>query len=141
MARDSAASDTRCLLLIYQIPSKPNYFRVKIWRHLQRLGAVGIKDSVYALPSSEQAHEDLNWVVREIVEGGGDVSLVEARLVEGLSDEQVAELFRKARDADYRAVADDARALGTRLPKKGQIAEEIRSELSQQAARLRKRAA
>src|SRR5947207_11124221 len=121
MARDSAASDTRWLLLIHQIPSKPNYFRVKIWRHLQRLGAVGIRDSVYVLPSSEQAHEDLNWVVREIVEGGGDASLVEARLVEGLSDEQVTELFRKARDADYAAVAEDVRALRARLPKRGEI--------------------
>src|SRR2546422_11394556 len=111
MAQDHRASETRWLLLIHQIPSKPNYFRVKIWRHLQRLGAIGIKDSVYALPSSDQAHEDLNWVVREIVEGGGDASLVEARLVEGLSDEQVAELFRTARDADYRVVAGAARAL------------------------------
>ncbi len=25
------------LLLIHQIPPKPNYFRVKIWRRLQRL--------------------------------------------------------------------------------------------------------
>jgi len=94
------------LLLIHQIPPKPNYFRVKIWRRLQRLGAVGIKNSVYALPGSEQAHEDLNWVLREIVEGGGDASLVEARFIEGLSDEQVKEMFRAARDADYQAVAD-----------------------------------
>ena len=28
------------LLLIHQIPPKPNYFRVKIWRRLQKLGAV-----------------------------------------------------------------------------------------------------
>ena len=39
------------LLLIHQIPPKPNYFRVKIWRRLQKLGAVAIKNSVYALPS------------------------------------------------------------------------------------------
>jgi len=99
------------LLLIHQIPPKPNYFRVKIWRRLQRLGAVGIKNSVYALPSSEQAHEDLNWVLREIVEGGGDASLVEARFVEGLSDDQVAEMFRSARDADYQAGLDASEAL------------------------------
>src|SRR6266404_4976934 len=88
------------LLLIHQIPPKPSYFRVKIWRRLQRLGAVGIKNSVYALPSSDQALEDFNWVLREIVEGGGDASLVEAHLVEGLSDEQLKEMFRAARDAE-----------------------------------------
>src|SRR3954464_527685 len=105
------ARDPGWLLLIHQIPPRPNYFRVKIWRRLQRLGAVAIKNSVYALPAGEQAQEDLNWVLREIVDGGGDASLVQARLVEGLNDEQVKEMFRSARDADYMQVANEAREL------------------------------
>jgi len=128
---------TGWLLLIHQIPPTPNYFRVKIGRRLQKLGAVAIKNSVYALPSSEQAQEDLNWVLREIVEGGGDASLVEARLVEGLDDEQVKEMFRTARDADYQAVAADARELARRFPRK--LDEEKRSELAAALARLQKR--
>jgi hypothetical protein len=127
------------LLLIHQIPPKPNYFRVKIWRRLQRLGAAAIKNSVYALPSSEQAQEDLNWVLREIVEGGGDASLVEARLIEGLNDEQVKEMFRAARDADYQSVANDARELAKRLPRKGDVADDKRAELETAVARLQKR--
>ena len=126
-------------MLIHQIPPKPNYFRVKIWRRLQRLGAVGIKNSVYALPSTEQAQEDLNWVLREIVEGGGDASLVEARLVEGLNDEQVREMFRAARDIDYLAVARDTRALAKRLPRKGAFAGGKRGEREAALARLQKR--
>src|SRR5438445_1717536 len=134
-----AARDPGWLLLIHQIPPKPNYFRVKIWRRLQRLGAVGIKNSVYALPSSEQAQEDLNWVLREIVEGGGDASLVEARLVEGLNDEQVKEMFRAARDAEYMAVASDARELAKRLPRRGEVADEKRGEMEAALARLQKK--
>ena len=61
--------DTRWLLLIHQIPPKPDYFRVKIWRRLQRVGAVAIKNSVYVLPKSDQTLEDFQWIVREIVEG------------------------------------------------------------------------
>ena len=38
--------DSRWLLLIHQIPPKPDYLRVKIWRRLQRVGAVAIKNSV-----------------------------------------------------------------------------------------------
>jgi len=129
------------LLLIHQIPPKPNYFRVKIWRRLQRLGAVAIKNSVYALPASDQAHEDLNWVLREIVEGGGDASLVEARFVEGLSDEQVTEMFRSARDAEYREVAEEARELSRKLPRKGEASDEKRAELAPQLVRLQKRIA
>src|SRR6266849_4308066 len=118
------------LLLIHQIPPKPNYFRVKIWRRLQRLGAVGIKNSVYALPASDQAHEDLNWVLREIVEGGGDASLVEARFVEGLSDEQVQEMFRAARDADYLEITKEARELARKLPRKNDLSDDRRAELA-----------
>ena len=127
------------LLLIHQIPPKPNYFRVKIWRKLQRLGAVGIKNSVYALPASEQAHEDLNWVLREIVEGGGDASLVEARFVEGLSDEQVTEMFRAARDADYLEIAKEARELARKLPRKNDLEDGDRADLLAQLARLQRR--
>src|SRR6267378_6634118 len=129
------------LLLIHQIPPKPSYFRVKIWRRLQRLGAVGIKNSVYALPSSEQAHEDFNWVLREIVEGGGDASLVEARLVEGLSDEQLKEMFRAARDADCQEIAGEARELARVLPRRGQLSDERRVELEALLTRLQKKAA
>jgi hypothetical protein len=137
--KDKPHRDAGWLLLIHQIPPTPSYFRVKIWRRLQKLGAVGIKNSVYALPSNEQAQEDLNWVLREIVEGGGDASLVEARLVEGLNDEQVEEMFRAARDSDYQAIAADARELAKRAPRKGRIADDKPGELQAALARLQKR--
>jgi hypothetical protein len=104
------------LLLIHQIPPKPNYFRVKVGRRLQRLGAVAIKNSVYVLPQSEQAQEDFQWVLREITEGGGDGSVCEARFVDGLSNGEIEALFHAARDADYAAIAEEARALAKRLP-------------------------
>src|SRR6267378_8706615 len=106
--------EMRWLLLIHQIPPKPDYFRVKIWRRLQRIGAVAIKNSVYVLPKSDQTLEDFQWIVREIVEGGGDASLCEAGFVEGLSDGQIEALFRAARDADYAAIADEARGIEKR---------------------------
>jgi hypothetical protein len=127
------------LLLIHQIPPKPNYLRIKIGRHLQRLGAVGIKNSVYALPTGEQAREDLNWVLREVVKGGGDASLVEATFVEGLTDVQVQELFRAARDTEYQRIAEDARQLAKELPRRGPVPEEDRAALHAQLVRLQKR--
>ena len=134
-----ATREPRWLLLIHQIPPKPNYLRVKIGRHLQRVGAVAIKNSVYALPSSEQAREDLNWVLREIVAGGGDGSMVEAHFVEGLTDEQVRELFRAIRDGEYDVVRKEARALAHDLPRRRAVLEEQRGVLEPRLARLRKR--
>jgi hypothetical protein len=112
------SNDGCWLLLIHQIPPKPNYLRVKIWRRLQRLGAVAIKNSVYALPNNDQTQEDFQWVLREIIEGGGDGTLCEARLIDGVTDDQVEALFQSARDADYAQIADDARFLVKTLPAK-----------------------
>ena len=84
---------------------------------------------------------NLNSVLREILEGGGDASLVEARFIEGLSDEQVKEMFRAARDADYQEIASEARALAQKLPKKGEVSEEKRAELAPALGRLEKRIA
>src|SRR5438034_9198372 len=100
-------SSAHWLLLIKQIPPKPDYFRVKIWRMLQGLGAVPVKNSVYVLPRSDQSVEDLRWVQREIEEGGGEASLCEAEFLDGLSDEEVIAAFRAARDTDYAALAEE----------------------------------
>ncbi len=94
----------RWLLLIHQLPPKPDYFRVKIWRRLQAIGAVAIKNSVYALPCTPQATEDFQWLRKEITAGGGEASICRAVFVDGLTDPQIESLFRAARDAEYAEV-------------------------------------
>jgi len=99
------------LLLIHQIPAKPGYLRAKIGRRLQQLGAVAIKQSVYAMPRQEQALEDLTWIVKEIADGGGEATMIEARFLEGLNDQQVLGLFHAARGSDYAKILAEARTL------------------------------
>ncbi len=95
--------------------AKPAYLRVKVWRRLQTLGAVPVKNAVYALPANEQAQEDFEWLLREIGEGGGEAFICEARLIDGLSDHEVRALFDDARDADYEAIAKEARTIAEAL--------------------------
>src|SRR5882724_243063 len=111
------------LLLIHQLPAKPAYLRVKIWRRLQDLGAVAVKNAVHALPMNEETQEDFEWLLREIQEGGGEAFLCEARLIDGLSAE----------------VVKDARALAKSL--RPNAKSEALAELRVQVARLRKRLA
>jgi hypothetical protein len=99
------------LLLIHQLPAKPAYLRVKVWRRLQALGAVAVKNAVYALPANEQTQEDFEWVLKEITEGGGEAMICEAQLIDGISDQEVRSLFMTARDGDYEAIAEEARTL------------------------------
>src|SRR4029450_11045391 len=136
MAETSA--EGRWLLLIHQIPPKPDYFRVKVWRRLQRLGAVAIKNSVYVLPRSEQAAEDFQWVAREIAADDGDATVCEARFVEGLSDRQVESMFHQARDADYGQIAGEARRLVEAQSRRRLKAGERRAEGEGDLARLRR---
>lgn len=107
----SPPADPIWLLLIHQVPQKPPYFRVKVWRRLQALGAVSVKGGVYALPWSAQAQEDFQWLLTEIQEGGGEGVVCEARLVDGVGDGDVRALFLDARDADYAEIAAELRVL------------------------------
>jgi len=139
MSEDEPGTEQRWLLLIHQLPSKPAYFRVKIWRRLQGIGAVAVKSTVYALPAGPETQEDFEWLLKEILAGGGEAMVCEARLVDGLSDAQVRALFDAARDADYAEAARQARELGAELGK--DPAPQRRAEARLQVGRMRKRLA
>jgi hypothetical protein len=109
MTTTSDAPALRWLLLIHQIPPKPDYLRVKIGRRLQRIGAVPVKNSVYVLPDSDPSFEDFQWTRIEIIDGGGDASICRAEFIDGLTSDQIREVFRSARNADYAAIAASAR--------------------------------
>jgi hypothetical protein len=132
------SSQDRWLLLIHQIPAKPAYLRVKIWRRLQALGAVTVKNAVYALPASEQTQEDFEWVLKEICEGGGEALICEARLIDGLSDQEVRALFNAAREVDYDLLAKDARVLADTL--RQDPTADAKAEAKAQFAKLKARA-
>jgi hypothetical protein len=125
------------LLLVHQLPPKPAYLRVKVWRRLQGLGAVSVKNSVYVLPTSEQAREDFQWLLREIERGGGEGIICEASLVDGLSDQEVRGLFDAARDADYAQITQELRGLAAPLKRRGARAKDV--VLKPQIAKLRRR--
>jgi len=132
----SIVEDVRWLLLIHQLPAKPAYARVKIWRRLQALGAVTVKGSVYALPANAETREDLAWLVKEIVESGGEAIVCEAALVEGLSDAEMQALFDAARDEDYARIASEARDAGARVA--ADSPDDVLAEVETHTARLRK---
>src|SRR5215468_5682431 len=136
------ASDS-WLLLVHQLPPTPPYLRVKVWRRLQALGAISLKNSVYLLPSTDETREDFEWVLREIHKDRGEASLCEARLVEGLTDEEVRGLFLRAREEDYRTLASNIRkfAHDTLSSRTRSLSDEARSATTTAVARFRKRLA
>lgn len=83
-------SRPRWLVLIHSIPPRPAYFRVKVRRRLRKLGAIALKNSVYLLQNSDEATEDLRWLVQEIRTEGGEAILTSAEVIDGPSDGELA---------------------------------------------------
>lgn len=132
-----ATVTVKWLLLIHQIPPKPAYLRVRIWRRLQQLGAVPIKNSVYILPAGDQAFEDFQWITREIAAEGGEASICEASFVDGLTQGQLIAIFNDARNADYAKLIEEAKVVEKSLSARS--AEDLRAEVAVRFERLRKK--
>src|ERR1041385_1427073 len=78
------------LLFIHRLPPKPDYLRVKVARRLKKLGAVPIKKTVYALPASDEAREDFEWLRREVEAEGAGAVIAEADFIAGISTDELA---------------------------------------------------
>jgi hypothetical protein len=127
------------LLLIHQVPSSPPYLRVKIWRRLQKIGAVAVKGSVYALPRADQSIEDFHWVAREILEAGGEASVCEASFIEGMTNEELVTLFQKARDVEYREFFEEVSSIDRDLKASQKSGDSATSGLAIRVGRIRQR--
>lgn len=126
----------RWLLLIHQVPTKPDYLRVKVRRRLQRLGAVAVKSAVYALPHIDGAVEDFEWLRREIVADGGEALLCAASLLDGLTDAELEALFWRDRDADYAEIAAAAAQLVPGAGDRPQAGDALPAEFARLQRRL-----
>jgi hypothetical protein len=130
---------TPWLLLIHQVPNSPAYLRVKMWRRLQKIGAVAVKNAVYVLPRSEQSSEDFHWVAREIIEAGGDASVCEATFIEGMTNEELMELFRAARDSDYVELVAEIKEVSEELRAAQAAGEAWASSMAGRVSRVRQK--
>ncbi|MBS0393158.1 MAG: chromate resistance protein [Proteobacteria bacterium] len=137
-AKASRPDTQRWLILTHQLPPDPAYQRVRIWRRLQAIGAVGVKKSVYALPHSDDTLEDFLWIAKEVEAAGGEALVSEARLLHGVTDEELRARFDAARESDYADLGSEARAIRNRLRPTRQDGEPL-AGLESAARRLRRR--
>jgi len=101
-----AGQTPRWLLLIHRLPPEPAYLRVKVRRRLAKIGALALKNTVYALPNTDEAYEDLEWLARDIAAEGGEAIVCAATILRGTSDEELeAMLEREQSDGGDGAVA------------------------------------
>jgi hypothetical protein len=91
------------LMLMFRIPTEPSALRVSTWRKLRRLGAIVLHDAVWVLPATEMTREQLQWLVSEIVESGGEATVWRSEIETGDDTPLVAQ-FRERVDSAYAAI-------------------------------------
>ena len=98
------------LLLLYSLPKKRNTARVAVWRRFKKIGAIQVKTSTYLLPDQPAQYEHFQWLAQQIRDYGGDATLVRAQEIEGMSDDQIVQMFNQARAAEYQELVGACRS-------------------------------
>jgi hypothetical protein len=105
------------LLLLYALPTGRNAERVKLWRKLKRFGAVQLKTSGYILPHEPEHLERFQWLSKQIVDAGGEATLIRVAEIKGVSNAEVVGMFNAARAADYKELAASCQSALSRRQK------------------------
>ncbi|TMD53949.1 MAG: ChrB protein [Chloroflexi bacterium] len=95
------------VLLTYKIPREPTASRAYVWRKLKRLGALLMHDAVWVLPATPWTREQLQWLVVEIGELGGEAQLWESRLLLNGQADTLVNQFEARVNTAYQEILDD----------------------------------
>ena len=117
------------LFLLFNLPAKQSSERVKVWRRLKKFGAVQLKTSTYVLPDDPVHYERFQWLAKEIVDTGGEATLVRVKDIEGMPHAAVVALFNDARARDYDEIAEPLTRLLKAQKARKASAENFTSEL------------
>ncbi len=89
------------ILIHYKLPNKPSALRVYIWRKLKRLGAILLHEAVWVLPDQPRTAEQVQWLVSEIQEMGGQAYSWRASAILEVDSESLMQQFNEQVEALY----------------------------------------
>jgi hypothetical protein len=132
------------LVFSYSLPSKAQSSpRVALWRRIRRLGAIAIKTGVYILPARDECVEAFQWLAQEVQQAKGEALVIHVGQFEGLTDSQIIELFRAARQQEYVEIEAQAGVLEKKIHQSlthdTPLAIEDQQGIKEAIAKLRKR--
>ncbi len=108
-SRDSRPGGVLWLLFMFQLPAQRTSQRVRVWRKLQKYGALAWKNSAYLLPLTPGNLERFQWLSTEIRDSRGDACIVRVARIEGHRDKEIISMFHGARARDYDGLIRDLR--------------------------------
>ncbi len=126
------------IVFSYSLPGKSGSGpRVNLWRRLRRLGAVAPAGGAQVLPARDECVEAFQWLAREIRQAKGEAVVMRVEQFEGLSDQQLIDLFHAARAEDYADIEKQVTELEKMLGKRTNL--EDRSRRRDELEKLRRR--
>ena len=133
----SARPEARWMLLIHQIPPTPAYFRVKVWRHLRASAPSRSRTRSTRCRTTTRRRRTSSGSLREIVKGGGDASICRGALRRRPLRRAGRGALPRGPRADYRELAEEARAGAAALPSAGRPRRPAEPRWPGRSARLR----
>lgn len=94
-------TDSPWILLLYSLPTGRGTARVGVWRKLKKSGALPFRTSAYLLPNRPDLLERFQWLAQQVIDGGGEATLVFVSELEGVSHDGMVRQFNEARAAEY----------------------------------------
>jgi hypothetical protein len=93
--------------------------RVGVWRRLQQLGTLSLKNGLYVLPEAEEHLEAFQWLAQQVQESNGEATIIRVDRFEGMTDAQLMDLFRAGCREKYEHLDREVALLGKRLQRPG----------------------
>ena len=100
----------------YTLPREPSRARVSIWRKLKKIGAVGIQQSLWVLPCSDENRALFQDVKSEVSHNSGE-AIVMTLCVDEEGERFILEKFNAARDEEYGEVLEQCEEFFKELDK------------------------
>jgi len=108
---------------------------MKIWRKLNRAGAVQFKGAAYLMPYNERHYGFLDSLVSDVSSLGGEAAMIKAEHVENMEDKNLVSLFNHQREKEYNVQRKSLRNLKIKVDsiQKGSLlhdADKLKSEFN-----------
>ena len=88
------------ILLVYRVPIEPSRHRVAVWRHLRRIGAVSLQQSIAGLPRSQENLAALRRVADIVEAAGGEFLLLDATALDEATTKRLERLYTDSVEAE-----------------------------------------
>lgn len=94
-------------LLVYRMPATPTAGRVAVWRHLKKIGAIYLQQSVCVFPANSEVRRDLAPILLRIADAAGEFHLLPLRKVDSAEERKLIQQFQDQTSNHYQEIIEN----------------------------------